>query len=332
MGTNASIEDGLAASNVAFQTGWDGAFTKQTLPGVFSLYAEVMTGVTSEVTQFEQISNHAVGREWVGARREKFFREYNFSTKLKTWEATHRVPRKTLAYRDKLGVISKGIQDWISNQKTIFDMTAFQAYLSAAGAGPTCYDGAALFSASHPHSGAGGNQSNIGAAANLSASTLDAAMTAMGSLTLENGEPAGYMPTHLVVGPALARRAKSLIGYDSRVVVVSAAGLQDVVASGVAAATVPNVFNGELTLVVDNRRIGSVAGTNVSYFWDVLDLSRPGIRPMMKLVGLPPTPDELTKPTDPNVFFQDDFLYGWHGDWVDDAYAWHCAYRGTGTA
>lgn len=332
MGTNASVEAGLAASNVAYQVGWDGAFTKQVLPGTFSLYTEVMTGVTSEVTQFEQIANHAVGREFIGARRERFFREYSFSTKLKTYEGTHRVPRKTLEYRDKHGIVAKGIQDWINNQKTEFDRTAFAAYMSAAGAGPTCYDGAALFSASHPHSAVAGNQSNIGAGANLAAGTLESAMTAMGSLTLENGEPAGYNATHLVVGPSLARRAQALVGADTRVVVVSATGAQDVTSAGVASSTAPNMFNGQLTLVVDTRRIGSVAGTAVNFFWDLLDLSRPGIRPMMKLVGKAPTPTELTQPNDPNVFFKDDYLYGWIGDWVDDAYDWHCAYRGTGTA
>lgn len=332
MTTNLSIESGLAASNVAYQIGFDGAFTNQTLPGAYTIYEDVTTGVQSEVTNLEVIANYPQMRQLVGARREQLFRAYEQSIKLKTWEVTTRVERKTLQYRDKLGAIGKTLTNWLASHKVAYDRTAFLSYMSAAGAGPTGYDGAALFSASHPHSGVAGNQSNIGAAANLSAATLETAVTAMSSLTLENNEPAGFHPTTLLVGPALARRAKALVGADTRVIVVDATGKQDITASGVAAATGPNMFNGEMTLVIDSRRIGSVAGTNISFMWDLIDNSRPGIRPMIKTVGMAPTPTILNQPDSDNMFWRDNVVYGLLGDWSDDAGLWHCCYRGTGTA
>jgi phage major head subunit gpT-like protein len=331
--TNLSIESGLAASNVAFEIGFEGVFGgNQQLPGAYTFYSDVRTGANTEFTYLEMLANYPQAREWVGPRRIQLFRAYEQQIKLKTYEVTTSVPRKTLQYRDRIGAVGKTLTDWLAGQKVAFDRTAFQAYLSAAGAGPTCYDGAALFSASHPHSGAGGNQSNIGAAANLNASTLETAVTAMSSLTLENGEPAGFQPNILMVGPALARRAKALVGADVRVITIDANGKLDAVSSAVAAATGPNMFNGEMTLVVDTRRIGAVAGTTVSYFWDLIDNSRPGIKPMIKTVGMALEPTILNQPDSDNMFWRDNVIYGMKGDWSDDAYDWHCCYRGTGTA
>lgn len=331
MSTALSLESGLAASNVSFLVGYEGAFSEPTLPGAYTFYQDVIN-VQTEYTYLEMLANYPQMREWIGARREMYFRQYEQQIKLKTYEATIAFPRKSLQYRDRLGLIAKGINNWLAQQKLAYDKSAFGAYLSNAGAGPTGYDGAALFSTAHPHSATGGNQSNLAAGANLNAATLDAAMTAMMSLQLENGEPANYRPTHLIVGPALARRAKMLVGFDTRVIVVDANGKLDATASGVSATTAPNAFNGELTLVVDMRRVGTVNGTNVSYFWDLVDASRPGIRPMIKLVGMPPTPGHQDQPDSPSRFWKDKVIYGLVGDWVDDAGLWLSAYRATGTA
>lgn len=328
MSTNTSIEAGLAASNVAFQVGYENAFDPtKTMPGAFTAYCDVTTGIDAEVTQLEMLANHPQMREWIGMRREQYFREYSQQLTLKTYEATLPIPRKTLQYRNRLGIVTKGIADWLNQEQSAFDRTAYQKYMSASGAGPTGYDGVALFSTAHPHSGTGSNQANLAAATDLSAPTLDAGITAMESLVLENGEMAGYSPNILLVGPALKRRARQLVGFNTRIMVVDAAGKTDATASGVAASTVPNVFDGEMTIVVDMRRVGAA-----KFYWDLIDTSRPGVRPMIKLVGQPPTPGHRDQPNDPVVFEHDKVKYGLVGDWVDDAGMWMCCYRGTGTA
>lgn len=331
MTTNLSLEQGLAASNVNYELAFENVFTNQTIPGAYTIYTDVTEGVTSEVTNLEVVANYPQMRQFEGARREMLFRTYEQSLKLLTYEVTLPIERKSLQYRDRLGAIAKTLSNWLMSHRVAFDRTAHLSYLSAAGAGPNGYDGAALFSASHPHSASGGNQSNIGSGASLNASTLETAVTAMSSLNLENGEPAGFNPNILLVGPALARRGKALVGSDTRIITIDASGKLDAVSSAVAAAAGPNMFNGEMTLVVDNRRIGTVAGTNVSYFWDLIDNTRPGARPMKKLVGMPPTPTILNDPNSDNMFWRDKVVYGLLGDWVDACGDWHCCYRGTGT-
>lgn len=325
MSTSASIETGLAASNVAFQVGFANWFSKP-LPGAYTFYSDAQK-TDAEITEFDFLANYPQMREWIGARREQYLRSYSQRIKLKTFEATLPFPRKSLQYRDKLGTIATAINNWLSQTVSAYDKNAYSVYMSASGAGPTGYDGVALFATTHPHSGSGGNQSNLAAGVALSASTLDTGLVAMNSLTLENAEPAGFGGTHLIVGPALKRRAQQILGADTRVITVDASGKLDAVSSAVAAAAAPNVFNGELTLVVDERRVGTPA-----FYWDILDCSKQGVRPIVQLIGEAPHPMHQDKLTDPKRFARDQFVYGIEGDWVFDAGMWMSAYRATGTA
>lgn len=324
MSTNTSIEAGLANANIAFLEGYANYFSKP-LPGVYQTYCETMP-TTAEVTELNFLANYPLMREWVGARRNQYARSYSQRIKLKTFESTWEIPRKTIKYRDKLGLIANGLKNWLALAATAYDKDAYLRYMQSSGAGPTGYDGVALFAATHPQ-GPSGNQSNIGAGLALNSPNLDAAVTAMQSWQLENGEPAGFSPDTLIVGPANKRKAMQLISADSRVIVVDATGKGDVGASAVAATTIPNVYNGEMTLIVDMRRIGSA-----QYYWDLLDTQHPGVRPMMQLVGQAPTPINQDQLESPKRFSRDAYVYGLEGDWVFDAGFWMSAYRGTATA
>lgn len=328
--TNLSLEQGLQASNVAFQVGYQNGFVGQTLPGAYTIYEDVQT-TDAEWTYLEMTSNFPQMREWIGARRAQYFRQYEQQIKMKTYEVMVEVQRKSLQYRDKLGLVANSISRFLDQERAAFDRTAHQSWLSAAGVGPTGYDGVALYSTAHPQSGTGSNQSNLAAAAVLSTTTLETGIATMTSNVLENGEPAGFRPNILLGGPKLQRRMELLVGKE-RVILIDAAGKMDPASAGVAAGVAANPFSGALTAIVDNRRIGLVAGTDVSYFWDLIDTTRAGIRPMIKLVGMAPTPGHQDQPNDPVRFNKDMVQYGLTGDWVDDAGFWMSGYRGTGTS
>jgi len=326
MSTNLSLNAAFANANTAYQVKYAELY-ENALPGAYQIYTDQITGVDTETTEFDWATNHPMMREWIGPRREAFLRAYTQQIKLKTYERLLSFERKTLVLRDKTGAVARGIKTFLSQQVAAYDLTGYTAYMSASGAGPTGYDGVALFANAHPHSGSGGNQSNLSAGTNLNAATYDAAQTAMNSYTLENGEPAGMVGTHLVIGPNLKTRARQLFGASTRLVTVDASGKLDAAASVVAAGAVQNMYDGEVTIVVDMRRVGTPA-----YYWDLVDCSKSGIRPMVQLIHRAPTPIHQDQMTDPARFSRDRVYFGLEGDWVFAAGMWMSAYRATGTA
>jgi phage major head subunit gpT-like protein len=163
----------------------------------------------------------------------------------------------------------------------------------------------------------------LAAGTNLSWSTFDAARTAMRQLTFENGEPAGVNPTHMRVGPALESRAKAILEAKERIRFTDMT-TADTTTLAQNATAVTNVWAGELTLVVDPRV--------TNYFWDLYDLSKPGVRPIELYEGQAPHPVNLDQMTDYPRYTDDVFVYGLEADFVFDSGMWMVGYRATGTA
>jgi phage major head subunit gpT-like protein len=315
------VEEGLANASVAFDTLAGQFFGQAQLPGNYALYTNVVTGVTAYTTELDVLANTPTMRKWVGPRREQRLRAYSQRITLDPYEATMAIARMTLAYRDRQGQVAKTIKAFLSNEKVAFDQSTHTAYVSNSGAGPTGYDGVPLFSASHPHgTAAGGTQSNTGSLA-LSAANLDAVIATMAGYMFENGTPMQVTPTHLRVGPKLAMAARAIIGQGTRLIAINASGVE-ATSSVVAAAAVPNVFNGELQLIVDPYLNGTMDD-----WWEVLDLSKGDAKPMQLLVGRAPTPVHQDQMWADRRFHLDEFLYGLEGDWKPDAGLWATCYR-----
>ena len=123
------------------------------------------------------------------------------------------------------------------------------------------YDGQAFFSASHS-SGTSGTQSNL-TTNPLSATALQAAVGAGGTILDDTGRPYRTRYNTLVVGPLLEMRARELIGSP---VVVVKVGDGSVGTGATAATGYSNVLNGYFDLIVSPWITG--------YHWVLVDGKR----------------------------------------------------------
>lgn len=321
--TNFSLMEGLAAANTTFETAYNELYS-QALPGVYQSYTRVISGNTMSL-DLRWTTNHPTMRKWLGSRVEKYVRAYQQSYVLEKYEATLPIARMLLEYNNNMSLIGDAVSTFVGNAAVAYDAACSTSLDSASGAGPTCFDGTALFNASHPHGPTGATtQSNLSAGTNLSWVNFDAARTAMQQLKFENGEPAQIRPTHIRVGPKCETRAKEIVGAEQRVTAYSSTGGQDATSSVVAAAPIVNIWHGELDVIVDQRI--------TNFYWDLLDLSKPGVKPIVLYEGRKPVPVHLDKMTDLPRFYNDNFIFGLEGDFTVGGGMWMTAYRATGTA
>lgn len=322
--SNTDLSAGLLAASTAYITGHQEFFARG-MTGAYAEYTEVIP--TSErQLQIDLITNHPVMSKWLGARKEKTMRHYKQVVTYDKYEATLKIKRDDIAY-GRREAVSRAISDFFSRQSSAYDKAVFTEWVSSSGAGPTCYDGVALFSASHAHGPDASTQSNLGSGTALSYSALNTAVQTMQLLQFENGEPMGVNPTHIEVGPKLRTRVLELLGGD-RVIGVNYAGAE-ATSSVVAAATRSNVFAGEYEIRINERM--NAAGTG-HYYWTLMDLSKQGARPMILQENRFPEAVVRDSMTDPRRWSNDEFLYGLEGDFAPAAGLWQLAYRGTGIA
>lgn len=321
-GSNFSLMEGLAAANTTFETAYGELYSQQ-LPGVYLNYTRVITGNTMTL-DLRWTTNSPMMRKWLGSRIQKYVRAYSQSYVLEKYEATLPIARMLLEYNNNMNLIGDTVSNFVAGAAQAYDSAAALALDSNAGAGPISFDGGSLFSATHPHGPAGSVQSNLAAGVNLNWANFDAARTAMTGLKFENGEPGQFRPTHIRVGPKLETRAKEIVGAQTRITGFNATGVQDSQSGVVAVAPIVNIWHGELDVIVDQRI--------TDFKWDLFDLSKPGVKPLVLYEGRKPVPIHLDKMTDLPRYFNDDFIFGLEGDLTVGAGMWMCAYRATGTA
>src|SRR5688500_11332404 len=232
MATNLDLQAGLLAANTSYMVGYEGFYAAR-MPGAYQAYTEIMKTDGNQIT-LNWLANHPILGKWIGPVIDKFLRQYSQTTTMVPFLANLPLRRALLAY-DKTGAVARAITDFFSGNISAYDLAVFEEWMSASGAGPTCFDGTALFNASHPHGVSGGVQSNIGAGSALSHSTLTIAEYTMRLFAYENGEPMNINPDTLEVGPKLKMRAKELLSAD-RVQTATAASVFDAGAAAVAAA------------------------------------------------------------------------------------------------
>ncbi len=323
--TNLALQETLLQSATQFEAAFQEIFRDAQVPGEFSKYTDVRTGKTIQLMLLI-MANHPTMREWLGSRVEKYLRSYSQTITLRTWEATLPLKRILMDYVDSVGTVKDAIDTFVNNTSTAYDEQCSAAIDGSSGVGPTGYDGVALFSTAHPH-GPSGNQSNLGSGTNLSYGAFDAARAAMAGWRFENGTPARRKATHMRVGVALETRAKEILSATQRVVAVANDGLE--AGTRVAAATIDNVWKGELELIVDPRIPPSGTG---SMYWDLYDLRQPKMRPLVLYVGRAPEPIHQLDMDSDRRFNMDELVFGIEGDFAPAAGHWMSCYRGTGTA
>lgn len=321
-GTSLTLMEGVAAANTTFETAYQELYSAQ-LPGVYQMYTRVIPGGAMTL-DMRWTTNNPVMRKWLGSRVEKYTRMYQQSYVLEKYEATLPIARMLLEYNNNLALIGDMVDSFVRAGAIAYDAAAAAALDSNSLAGPLGFDGVPLFSAAHPHAPGGAVQANLYPGLNMNAMNVDAVRTAMASLKFENGEPANIRPTHIRVGPKLETRAREIANATTRVAVYDSTGKQDATTGVVAVAPIVNVWAGELSVIVDQRVTG--------FTWDLLDLSKPGVMPIILYEGRKPTPIHLDKMTDLPRFYNDNFIFGLEGDFTVGAAMWLVAARATGTA
>ncbi|MDH7481144.1 MAG: Mu-like prophage major head subunit gpT family protein [Armatimonadota bacterium] len=146
-------------------------------------------------------------REFKDERIPAGLLEHDYSIKNKTWEASIAVDRAALE-DDQYGQIRLRIQGLADEARRHQEELVFG--LLRDGFNTLCYDGQFFFDTDHSD-GESGTQSNKGTSA-LSASSLQAAFTAMMKFKDDQGKPMGIIPDTLVVSPDLKWTAMELLG------------------------------------------------------------------------------------------------------------------------
>lgn len=254
--------------NTEFTTMANDIFNRKT-DSPWSVLAKVMP-ISGSSLELDAIGPSPAVQKMLGSRPFSSLRAYSKPTPAVEYTAEGLELPRSVVEGDKSGMVRGRLADYLAATADFFEKPVIDLLLS----NPIGIDGVSLLNDSHPYGAAGGTWDNKVTNA-LSQTELEAGIVAMRGLRFENGEPAGFFPTHLIVGPANEREALDLVGAD-RMIPVSNAGAPDAAASVVAAVTLKNWVGGRLSVIVVDRMAN---GTNDSD-WLLCDLSKPNVRPL----------------------------------------------------
>lgn len=224
-------------------------------------------------------------REFKDERIPAGLYQHDYTIKNKTWEASIAVDRSALE-DDEYGQIKLRIQELAQEVKRHQDEVVFA--LLKDGFATLCYDGQYYFDTDHSE-GESGTQSNKGTAA-LSATSLQAAFTAMMKNKDDRGKVMGIIPDTLVVPPDLKWTATELLESVYAPDVVS--GKTD---------TRRNVLSGVVELIVSPYLTDSTD-------WFLL-CARRIVKPVIFQSRIPVEFAALESNSE-NGFMRDQFVYG----------------------
>ncbi len=327
MSTDLDIRSGLLGHNTAFTVMFQDLYGKAD-PGPYGTWTETVnaTGQGEQKVTIAFLTNLPLLALWDGARTYGNLRNYTQSITYNKYAATLPLKRD-LVMNDKSGLVARAITGFVAGITDAYDQLTAASFDGSSGAGPTGFDGVALFSASHPDGPAAATQSNLAAATSLSHAALVSAEQAGILLVEENSRPLRIQYDLLRVGPKLKRRAQELVSAD-RAVIVNTDGVMDLpravtsTASVAGVTTRSSVWQGDMTVLVDPRV--------TNYYWTLQDTKKPA-KPMTMFVVRAPEPQNQTDMNDPERFNHDNFVYGVEADLGIAAGHWAVVYRGTGT-
>ena len=279
-------------------------------------YTKIATVISSDTDteEYPWLGNAPGVREWIGERQEGMLKEFSYSIKNKTWENTIAVKRTALEDR-KFGQIKIRINDLASNAAKYKDKLTFTALVTGLGTteAAKCYDNQYFFDTDHP-AGDGATQSNKVTTA-LSATALQAGITAMALFADDRGEAMGFVPDMLVVPPALQWIAMELLESTMWPEVSGTAGTVKLA---------NNVLKGKLELVVTPYVGSATSSTN----WFLLCTK--GV--MKPIIFQDRTPIEFAamEANSEAGFMRDEYTYGTRARYNVGYGLWQTAYGSTG--
>lgn len=218
--------------------------------------------------------------------------------------------KRALVLGDKAGVVEDMLRGFLASQTQVNSSGIEKEIADALQANTwTSYDGVTLLNDSHPFSNSTGD--NLDSAA-LSFEAYRATKARMRKFVDERIINLSVNPTHLMVGPALERPALEITGAQ-RPVAFSATA-QDATSGIVAATSIENVFMGDCSVIVNNYLADNA--------WFLMDLSKPGLRPLMMGWLEKPKPVVLDKDTDYMAVSTDEYGYAIKGIYNPEPGLW----------
>ena len=242
-------------------------------------------------------------RKWLGDKVVKALRALVQDIDVDPWEATIGIERKYVDY-DSGGTVTAMLTAFLGREVTAFDDVVFQTLLD----NPVGHDGVSLLNDSHPYSNSTGDNLTTDA---LSYSSWVAMKAQMADFTDEDGTPLGVRPNVLLVGPSNEQKALEITGAQ-RAVAITSSGVEGT-SSVVAAYMRDNPYGQAAVLVADWITGGQ---------WFAMDLTKPGMKPLVVAEARafePITQDEMT---DESRFRRDKYLYSLEGDYGVGAGLW----------
>lgn len=235
-------------------------------------------------------------RKWVGERTVNAISTHQRTVTMDVFENTEALLADDVE-DDTLGIFNMTLQ-FMAAQAAKWPDQQLAQFLRTANA-TLGYDGANVFSTSHPTAGGdvsggpSGNQSNLFTSTALSYDNYVSVRTAMMAFKGEDGQPLTIVPDLLVVPPQLEGTAKLILEADF-------------LANTAGTAPQSNVYKGTAKLLV----IPELADKPNN--WWMFDTSKP-VKPLLWNLRQAPQFAYLVNPTDWNVFNTRQFLYGVQG-------------------
>lgn len=235
-------------------------------------------------------------KEWVGERRINNLVARGYAIENKDWEVTIGISRNDIQ-DDQLGVYAPGVA--MMGEQVRRHPDDLLTILLQSGTSLLGFDGLSFFNASHPvdtDNSALGTYSNNLTSTALTAPNFSSARAAMMAFKGEDNKPLAVRPSLLVVPPQLESAARQILNAEF---IAPAAAFGMNAAGGYQT----NVLKGSADLLV----IPELA--NEATTWYLLDVTKP-VKPFVYQNRKAPEFVALTSPTDENLFFRKEYIFG----------------------
>ena len=237
-------------------------FFGEGVPGVAGMFTEEVP-VSGKRLSIPITTSYPRIRRWLGDKVFESLRHFSQDVDVEPWEASTQLDRLDIE-TDQGGTVDSALRSFLGSEVTAFDDMVITELLT----NPTGYDGVSLLNNSHPYSNSTGDNLTTDA---LSLTSLRAMDEQMRSFQDETGRPLMVSPNTLVVGEDLKDEALEITGAD-RPIYFDNTGAE-ATSSVIDAITIQNVRAGSHSVVVTPW----ITGTQ----WFLMDLRRPGLRPMI---------------------------------------------------
>lgn len=266
------------AANTAYLALGDEIFNRAT-PGFWKEMTYEVP-VDGQYLEMDTLGPSPIVRELVNTARYASLRAYARRERVRVWDTDHlRIPALQVKH-DKSGAVTRRLTDYLNASANFYEKPVMDS-TSGLLSNPVCIDGVSLLNDTHAYGSAGATWDNLSTAA-LDPSLFATQVALMANQALENGEPAGFYPSHLLIGAAQEKMGRDLVENPLRPFPMAATGLE-AYSSALAPAAIGNWMEGRMQLVISARITGNQ--------WFLMDLKRPGVRPMV--IGMADAPQAV---------------------------------------